>query len=66
MGQCLGKPKNVKTYDSYQLEQARTVSKRRNEEESVEERRRKFAEAAEKRRDSVYIILIITFLMYTN
>jgi len=52
MGQCLGKPKNVKTYDSYQLEQARTVSKRRNEEESVEERRRKFAEAAEKRRDS--------------
>ncbi|ORX44487.1 hypothetical protein BCR36DRAFT_586107 [Piromyces finnis] len=46
MGQCLGKPKNVKTHDSYKLEK---VSEKNTTEESVEEKRRKAAEAAEKR-----------------
>jgi hypothetical protein len=48
MGQCLGKPKNVKTYDSYKLESKNTNSTQKPE-ESIEEKRRKAAEAAEKR-----------------
>jgi len=52
MGQCLGKPKNVKTYDSYKLESKNTNSTQKPE-ESIEEKRRKAAEAAEKRMEKV-------------
>ncbi|ORX66236.1 hypothetical protein BCR32DRAFT_250517 [Anaeromyces robustus] len=57
MGQCLGKQKNVKTYDSYKLDN-RVASKdntyqkkveKKTQEETLDEKRRKAAEAAEKR-----------------